>query len=65
MLGCNKKNISMVDINWIEGIPRKLGVIESAGGKTIEDQTVVSPGFGFYGLFTDPSGNIMGLWSKT
>lgn len=55
----------MVDSNWIEDIPKKVGEIESAGGKTIKDQTVVSPDFSFYGLFADPSGNIMGLWSKT
>jgi predicted enzyme related to lactoylglutathione lyase len=65
ILGCNKKNLSMVDNNWIEDIPKKLGEIESAGGKTIKDKTVVSPDFGFYGLFADPSDNIMGLWSKT
>ena len=55
----------MVDSNWIEDIPKKVGEIESAGGKTIKDQTVVSPDFSFYDLFADPLGNIMGLWSKT
>lgn len=48
----------------VEDIPKKLGEIEAAGGKKVKDKTGISPEFGFYGLFTDPCGNIMGLWSK-
>lgn len=49
----------------VEDILKKLGEIEAAGGKKVKDKTAISPEFGFYALFTDPSGNIMGLWSKT
>ncbi len=49
----------------VEDIPKKLGEIEAAGGKKVKEKTAISPEFGFYGLFTDPSGNIMGLWSRT
>ena len=48
----------------VEDIPKTLGEIEAAGGKKVKDKTGISPEFGFYGLFTDPCGNIMGLWSK-
>jgi predicted enzyme related to lactoylglutathione lyase len=48
----------------VEDIVKKLGEIEAAGGKKVKDKTGISPEFGFYGLFTDPCGNIMGLWSK-
>jgi hypothetical protein len=48
----------------VADIPAKLGEIEAAGGKKVKDKTGISPEFGFYGLFTDPCGNIMGLWSK-
>ena len=48
----------------VEDIPAKLGEIATAGGKKVKDKTGISPEFGFYALFTDPSGNIMGLWSR-
>lgn len=48
----------------VEDIEKKLREIEGAGGKTVKGKTAISPEFGFYGLFTDPCGNIMGLWSK-
>ncbi|MCK4940959.1 VOC family protein [candidate division WOR-3 bacterium] len=48
----------------IEDIVKKLGEIEAAGGKKVKEKTEISPEFGFYGLFIDPCGNIMGLWSK-
>ena len=48
----------------VEDIAKKLGEIEAAGGNKVKDKTEISPEFGLYGLFTDPCGNIMGLWSK-
>ncbi len=45
-------------------ITKKLSEIEAAGGKKVKDKTAISPEFGFYGLFKDPSGNTMGLWSR-
>jgi predicted enzyme related to lactoylglutathione lyase len=49
----------------VEAIEKKLGEIEKAGGETIKEKTGISPEFGFYALFTDPCGNMIGLWSKT
>ena len=48
----------------VEDIVKKLGEIEAAGGAKVKDKTEISPEFGFYALFNDPCGNIMGLWSK-
>ena len=48
----------------VEDIEKKLKDIESAGGKKVKGKTGISEEFGFYALFTDPCGNIMGLWSK-
>jgi len=48
----------------VEDIAKKLAEIEASGGKKIKEKTQISPEFGFYGLFTDPCGNIVGLWSK-
>jgi predicted enzyme related to lactoylglutathione lyase len=48
----------------VEDIQKKLAEIAAAGGKKVKDKTGISPEFGFYALFTDPCGNIMGLWSR-
>lgn len=48
----------------VDDIEKKLKAIAAAGGKKIKDKTGISPEFGFYALFTDPCGNIMGLWSR-
>ncbi len=48
----------------VENIEKKLAEIETAGGKIIRPKVGISPEFGFYALFTDPSGNIMGLWGN-
>jgi len=48
----------------VEDIDKKLAEIEAAGGKTVKGKTGISPEFGFYGLFTDVCGTIMGLWAK-
>ncbi len=48
----------------VEDIEKKLAEIEAAGGVKVKDKTGISPEFGFYALFTDPCGNIMGIWGK-
>ena len=60
--------------NWQDGpitlyiqvadIPAALKQITSAGGKTAKEKTEIGGGFGFYALFRDPFGNLMGIWSK-
>jgi predicted enzyme related to lactoylglutathione lyase len=41
-------------------LPRRSAV---AGGEDAKEKAGISPEFGFYALFTDPCGNIMGLLS--
>lgn len=48
----------------VEDIEKKLSEIEETGGKIVKGKTGISPEFGFYALFTDSCGNIMGLWAK-
>lgn len=48
----------------VKDIDEKLKEITSAGGKMVKPKTGISEEFGFYACFTDPCGNIMGLWSK-
>ena len=47
-----------------EDIESKLKEIETAGAKIIKGKTGISPEFGFFALFADPSGNTIGLWGK-
>ncbi|MGB3340461.1 MAG: VOC family protein [bacterium] len=49
----------------VKDIEKKLKEIEEAGGKIIKEKTGISPEFGFYALFDDPCGSLIGLWSKT
>ena len=49
----------------VEDIEKKLTEIENAGGKTVKGKTGISPEYGFFGLFSDPSGNLLGVWSRT
>jgi predicted enzyme related to lactoylglutathione lyase len=48
----------------VENIDKKLVEIEQAGGRTVKGKAGISEEFGFYAQFTDPVGNIMGLWSR-
>lgn len=48
----------------VEDIQQKLGEIKSSAGRVIKEKTKISEEFGYYALFVDPCGNIMGLWSK-
>ncbi len=48
----------------VEDIGTKLEEIKKAGGSIVQGKKGISEEFGFFALFTDPSGNIMGLWSK-
>jgi hypothetical protein len=45
----------------VDDIDSKLREIESNGGKTVFPKTEI-PGMGWYALFTDPSGNRLGLF---
>jgi uncharacterized protein len=34
------------------------------GGRTVVPKTLITAEEGYYGRFADPSGNVLGLWSK-
>lgn len=48
----------------VADIDRNLREVEDAGGKIVKGKTLLQDESGNYALFTDPSGNIMGLWSN-
>ena len=45
-------------------IPAILKQTASSGGKVVKEKTEIGGGFGYYALTRDPSGNLIGLWSK-
>jgi len=54
----------MLYIN-VDDIPKLLDEVEKAGGKKIQDKTKISDEHGFYAVFKDSCGNLMGLWSRS
>ena len=48
----------------VDGIDDALKQIEAEGGSTITTRTPI-PGMGAFAYFTDPEGNVMGLWETT
>jgi len=48
----------------VEDIPKVLEKITKNGGKVIQEKTEIGNDFGFFALFEDNSGNILGLWSQ-
>ncbi|MGE0434337.1 MAG: VOC family protein [Planctomycetota bacterium] len=48
----------------VEEIDTALAAIEQAGGKVIKPKTPIGGDHGFYGYFTDPAGNKMGVWQE-
>lgn len=49
----------------VDDIEAKLAQITGAGGETVVPKTKISEEHGFFALFKDPSGTIVGLWGKT
>jgi len=47
-----------------DNIPETLRRIEASGGKTVSQKTEIGGGMGFYAVFKDNSGNVLGLWSQ-
>lgn len=48
----------------VENIPTTLKKAENLGAKTITPRTEIPGGHGFYGIFQDPQGYHLGVWSK-
>ena len=52
----------------VEDIPSALRAIREAGGEVITNKSQVTDGsdaYGFAATFTDPNGNLLGLWAKS
>ena len=47
----------------VDSIDATLARVEKLGGKTVKDRSPVGE-MGFYAYFTDPEGNVMGLWEN-
>ena len=41
-----------------------LAQIEAAGGEAVKAKTKIGDDYGYIGLFRDPSGNLLGVWSR-
>jgi hypothetical protein len=52
--------ILYMETDDIEGLLKKA---DGLGGKVHTPKTKISDNAGFFGLFNDPDGNLMGLWS--
>ncbi len=48
----------------VEDIEAALKKIDTAGGQMVKEKTQNSPEVGYYGIFTDSDGNVIGLWSQ-
>jgi uncharacterized protein len=48
----------------VDGIDDALKQIEDKGGSTVTPRTPI-PGMGAFAYFTDPEGNVLGLWETT
>ena len=51
-----------VSVSDIDGM---LDKAEKSGAFIIVRKTKISDEFGYYGMFADPDGNVIGLWSRT
>jgi len=49
------------DTEDLEGV---LARVQPAGGRVRTERSLISPEMGWYGEFTDPSGVVIGLWTK-
>jgi uncharacterized protein len=48
----------------VEDIEAALKKVETAGGQMVKGKTQISPEVGYFGIFTDSDGNVIGLWSQ-
>ena len=53
----------IIYLNGGDDLAGPLGRVESAGGRIVIPKTQISPENGFFALFADTEGNVVGLWS--
>ncbi len=58
------KDGTLIYLNGGDDLSILLKRVESAGGKVIQEKTLVSEAIGYYGLFEDTEGNRIALHSK-
>lgn len=49
----------------VDDIEASLAAVGANGGSTVVPRTEIGGGHGFFALFRDPAGNVVGVWSKT
>ncbi len=49
----------------VNDIPATAGEVPKFGGRVEKEKAEIKGGFGYFALIRDPSGNLIGLWSKT
>ncbi len=59
--GGNPAPVITIDVDAIDDALRE---VEGNGGTTLTPRTEI-PGMGAFAYFTDPEGNVMGLWETT
>lgn len=48
----------------VDNINRYLDKAKRNGGKIVQKKGAIGAGMGYYGVFKDPFGNLVGLWSS-
>jgi uncharacterized protein len=48
----------------VDNMENSIAKLKERDTEIVQEKTLIAPDFGFYSLFLDPSGNIIGLWSK-
>ena len=56
------RTIAYVQVDDIEA---KCKQVENLGGTVVVPKTKISDEYGFFALFRDPQGTLVGLWNKT
>jgi predicted enzyme related to lactoylglutathione lyase len=56
------RTLAYVEVDDIEALLAQAVVLS---GKIVKPKTFVSEEYGYYGLCTDPSGTLLGLWSMS
>ncbi|MBN2082337.1 VOC family protein [bacterium] len=60
--GGGQRTVAFVKVEDIEVTLAKIGEL---GGAMVKPKTKISDEFGFYALFKDPGGTVLGLWSQS
>ena len=48
----------------VDNMEEYISRLRERGAEIVQEKTAIAPDYGYYSLFKDPAGNIMGLWSR-